>query len=238
MQEPIRNDTPARVVAVQESLVTIRAGWEDGRRMPLKKNEVIYIEPERAGLEGRREKLKAEVLRVRGEFADAQVYEDTGGVAVGDPVAQSGEMLSVVLGPGLLGQVYDGLQNPLESIAIQHGTFLPRGAAMPALDYNKKWSFVPRVQTGARLRAGGLLGTVQEGRFTHKIMVPFDQQGEIEVTWIQEGSVTLDTPVVRIRDRHGREHSLDLTRRWPVRRPLAEYMLRSRDSERLYPHEL
>ncbi len=238
MQEPIRNDTPARVVAVQESLVTIRAGWEDGRRLALKKNEVIYIEPERVGLEGHREKLKAEVLRVRGEFADAQVYEDTGGVAVGDPVAQSGEMLSVVLGPGLLGQVYDGLQNPLESIAIQHGTFLPRGAAMPALDYNKKWSFVPRVQTGARLRAGGLLGTVQEGRFAHKIMVPFDQQGEIEVTWIQEGSVTLDTPVVRIRDRHDREHSLDLTRRWPVRRPLAEYMLRSRDIERLYPHEL
>jgi V/A-type H+-transporting ATPase subunit A len=233
-----RNNTPARVVAVQESLVTIQAGREEDRMLPLKKNEVIYIEPERVGLEGRREKLKAEVLRVRGEFADAQVYEDTAGVAIGDPVEQSGEMLSVVLGPGLLGQVYDGLQNPLESIAIQHGTFLPRGAAMPALDYNKKWSFVPRVQTGARLRAGGLLGTVQEGRFTHKIMVPFDQQGEVEVTWIQEGSVTLDTPVVRVRDQHGHERSLDLTRRWPVRRPLAETMLRSRVSERLYPHEL
>ena len=190
----------ARVVAVQESLVTIRAGREDGRQRPLKKNEVIFIKPERVGLEGRPEALKAEVLRVRGDLADAQVFEDTGGVAVGDPVEQSGEMLSVVLGPGLLGQVYDGLQNPLESIAIQHGTFLPRGAAVAALDFKKKWSFVPRVQTGARLRAGGLLGTVQEGRFTHKIMVPFDQQGEIEVTWIQEGSVTLDTPVVRVRD--------------------------------------
>ena len=238
MQATTRSNTPARVVAVQESLVTIQAGWEDGRQLPLKKNEVIYIEPERPGLEGHREKLKAEVLRVRCDLADAQVFEDTSGVAVGDPVGQSGEMLSVVLGPGLLGQVYDGLQNPLESIAIQHGTFLPRGAAVPALDYNKKWSFVPRVQTGARLRAGGLLGTVQEGRFTHKIMVPFDQQGEIEVTWIQEGSMTLDTPVVRVRDQHGRESSLDLTRRWPVRRPLAEYMLRSRVSERLYPHEL
>jgi len=238
LDEGAQVNTPARVVAVQESLVTIRAGREDGRMLPLKKNEVIYIEPGRPGIEGRREKLKAEVLRVRGDFADAQVYEDTSGVAIGDPVEQSGEMLSVVLGPGLLGQVYDGLQNPLESIAIQHGTFLPRGAAMPALDYNKKWSFVPRVQTGARLRAGGLLGTVQEGRFTHKITVPFDQQGEVEVTWIQEGSVTLDTPVVRVRDRHGKEHSLDLTRRWPVRRPLADYMLRSRISERLYPHEL
>jgi V/A-type H+-transporting ATPase subunit A len=233
-----RCDTPTRVVAVQESLVSIQAGWQDGRLLPLMKNEVVYIQPERVGLEGRRERLKAEVLRVRGDLADAQVFEDTSGVAVGDPVEQSGEMLSVVLGPGLLGQVYDGLQNPLESIAIQHGTFLPRGAHVVPLDFNKKWSFVPRVQTGARLRAGGLLGTVQEGRFTHKILAPFDQQGEIEVTWIQEGSVTLDTPVVRVRDQQGREHSLDLTRRWPVRRPLANHMLRSRVTERLYPHEL
>jgi V/A-type H+-transporting ATPase subunit A len=238
MQATEPRNAPARVVAVQESLVTIRAGWEDGRQLPLKKNEVVYIKPGRVGLEGRQEELKAEVLRVRGDLADAQVFEDTSGVAVGDPVEQSGEMLSVVLGPGLLGQVYDGLQNPLESIAIQHGTFLPRGAAVAALDFNKKWSFVPRVQTGARLLAGGLLGTVQEGRFTHKIMVPFDQQGETEVTWIQEGSVTLDTPVARVRDQHGREHSLDLTRRWPVRRPLADHMLRSRVTERLYPHEL
>jgi V/A-type H+-transporting ATPase subunit A len=146
-------------------------------------------------------------------------------------------MLSVVLGPGLLGQVYDGLQNPLDSIAIQHGTFLPRGADMAPLDFNRKWSFVPRVQSGARLRAGGLLGTVQEGTFTHKIMVPFDQSGEVEVTWIQEGSVTLDTPVVRIREPGGRERALDLTRRWPVRRPLADNMLRSGISERLYPRE-
>jgi V/A-type H+-transporting ATPase subunit A len=225
------------VVAVQESLVTIKAGWTDGHQLALKKNEVVYIQPKRLGLEGRQERLKAEVLRVRGDLADAQVFEDTGGVAVGDPVEQSGEMLSVVLGPGLLGQVYDGLQNPLESIAIQHGTFLPRGAQVAPLDFNKKWSFVPRVQTGARLRAGGLLGTVQEGGFTHKILVPFDQQGEIDVTWIQEGSVTLDTPVVRFRGPRGREHSLDLTRRWPVRRPLADHMLRSRFAERLYPRE-
>jgi V/A-type H+-transporting ATPase subunit A len=232
------DETLARVVAVQESLVTLRAGRQgDGRRLPLKKNEVVYIEPGRVGREGRRESLKAEVLRVRGEFADAQVFEDTTGVAVGDPVRQSGEMLSVVLGPGLLGQVYDGLQNPLDSIAIRHGTFLPRGANMAPLDFNRKWSFVPRVQSGARLRAGGLLGTVQEGTFTHKIMVPFDQPGEVEVTWIQEGSVTLDTPVVRIREPGGRERALDLTRRWPVRRPLADNMLRSGISERLYPRE-
>jgi hypothetical protein len=129
MQAAERGDAPARVVAVQESLVTIQAGWEGGRQLPLKKNEVVFIEPGRPGLEAHRERLEAEVLRVRGDLADAQVFEDTSGVAVGDPVRQSGEMLSVVLGPGLLGQVYDGLQNPLESIAIQHGTFLPRAGA-------------------------------------------------------------------------------------------------------------
>ena len=138
-------------------------------------------------------------------------------------------MLSVTLGPGLLGQVYDGLQNPLENIAIQYGTFLPRGVALQALDSRKKWSFVPKVQTGARLRAGGLLGTVQEGAFVHKIMVPFDQRGEVEVTWIQEGSVTVDTPVARIRDPHGATSvPWTLTQRWPVRRPLTEHLLRTR----------
>jgi V/A-type H+-transporting ATPase subunit A len=86
-------------------------------------------------------------------------------------------MLSMVLGPGLLGQVYDGLQNPLEHIAGHHGTFLPRGVAMDPLDKRKKWSFVPRVQIGVRLSAGGILGTVQEGKFAHKVMVPFEQRG-------------------------------------------------------------
>jgi V/A-type H+-transporting ATPase subunit A len=226
-------DSLARVVSVQESLVTIEAGWRDGQRLPLMKNEVVYILPARAP----GERLKSESLRVRGDLADIQVFEDTSGVAVGDPVEQSGEMLSVLLGPGLLTQIYDGLQNPLEKIAHEYGTFLPRGASTDALDKNKKWSFVPLVRTGARLRAGGILGSVQEGKFSHSIMVPFDQRGEVEVTWIMEGSVTVDTPVVRIRDAQGHEHSLDLTRRWPVRRPLAEDMLRNGGTERFYPKE-
>ena len=228
---------PPRVVAVQESLVTIAAGQADGKPLPLVKNEVVYIEPRRPSETGVQERLKAEVLRVRSGFADIQVFEDTSGVSVGDPVVQSGDLLSVTLGPGLLGQVYDGLQNPLESLAVRHGTFLPRGVEMPPLDLNRKWSFVPKVQVGAVIRAGEVLGTVQEGSFTHKIMAPFDQIGEVEVTWVREGSVTVDTPVVRTRDRHGQERSLDLTRRWPVRRPLADGMMRGRVIERLYPHE-
>lgn len=230
-------DALARVVSVQESLATIEAGWEDGVRRALKKNEVVLILPRRTAPDGRQERLKAEVLRVRGDLADVQVFEDTRGIAIGDPVEQTGEMLSVILGPGLLGQVYDGLQSPLDKIALQHGIFLPRGVDLDPLDRERRWSFVPAVRQGARLQAGGLLGTVAEGRFTHKIMVPFDQTGEVELTWIQEGSVTLDTPVARIRDRQGQERSLDLRQRWPVRRPLTEGLLRERTTERLYPHE-
>ncbi len=240
LQPPMQGNRPdslARVVAVQESLVTIEAGWKDGKRLPLMKNEVLYIRPARAGTEAYTERLKSETLRVRGDLADVQVFEDTSGVAVGDPVEQSGEMLSVVLGPGLLSQIYDGLQNPLEHIAHLHGSFLPRGVDLDALDQHKKWSFVPQVQTGARLRAGGILGTVQEGKFAHRIMVPFDEPGEVEVAWIMGGSVTVDTPVVRIRNSAGQECALDLTRRWPVRRPLVEDMLRNRGMERFYPKE-
>jgi V/A-type H+-transporting ATPase subunit A len=238
-QEPLdtQEDSPARVVSVQEGLATIEAGWVGGQRTSLTKNEVVYIEPRRPGSNSHTERLKAEVLRVRGSLADVQVFEDTGGVSIGDPVAQSEELLSVMLGPGLLGQVFDGLQNPLENIAGAHGVFLPRGVDLEALDSKKKWSFVPWVQSGARLRAGGVLGSVQEGSFSHKIMVPFDQPDEVEVTWIQEGSVTVDTPVARVRDHHGVEHSVNLLQRWPVRRPLAEQMLRQRTAERLYPSE-
>ncbi|MCG6863337.1 MAG: V-type ATP synthase subunit A, partial [Chromatiaceae bacterium] len=228
---------PARVVAVQDGLVTIEAGSAGGRDLPLVKNEVAFILPRRAAAEGRQERLEAEVLRVRGREADLQVFEDTSGVAVGDPVEQTGELLSVELGPGLLGQVYDGLQNPLEDLALAHGLFLPRGVELDALERNRKWSFVPRVETGSRLRAGDALGAVQEGYLTHLIMVPFDEPGEVEVTWIQEGSVTVDTPVVRIRGANGEERSLSLLRRWPVRRPLPEQMLRTRVAERRFPHE-
>ena len=225
---------PARVVAVQEDIVTIKMAPTDGR--PLTKNEVVYISPQRRN-EGRTEKLKAEVLRVRGYEADAQVFESTRGVGIGDPVEQTGQLLSVSLGPGLLGQVYDGLQNPLDLLAVSYGTFLPRGVDVKALDERKKWSFVPTVHLGAQLKAGDTLGTVQEGRFRHKIMVPFDQPGEVELIWIQQGSFTVSTPIARIRETNGREHTLDMTQQWPVRRAVPQRLLTQRFSERLYPDE-
>ena len=224
----------ARVVAVQEDLVTIKMAESHPR--PIVKNEVVYICPQRQS-EGRTEKLKAEVLRVRGQEADAQVFESTRGVGIGDPVEQTGELLSVTLGPGLLSQVYDGLQNPLEELAEGYGNFLPRGAYVSALHQGKKWSFVPVVEFGARLKAGDTIGTVREGRFTHKIMIPFDEPEEVTVTWIQQGNFNIVTPIARIKDQSGKERHLTLTQQWPVRRSLPQQLLKKRLSERLYPEE-
>lgn len=228
-------DYPTRVIGVQESLVRIEAGIREGQAVPMLKNEVVYILPTRTDGNRADVRLKAEILRVKGRFADVQVFEDTSGVAIGDRVEQSGELLSVSLGPGLLGKVYDGLQNPLEDLARNYGTFLPKGVDLPALDQTRKWSFIPTVQQQDRLGAGDVLGTVQEGRFNHKIMVPFDLKGKVEVTWIQEASVTVDTPVVRLRTEKGEERTLTLEQRWPVRKPLTTDMFRARQCERLYP---
>ncbi len=219
------SSTEARVTGVKGNIVTME--YESGALM---KNEVAYI---RVG----EERLKAEVLRIRGKRADMQVFEDTAAIRVGDPVELSGELLSVTLGPGLLGKIYDGLQNPLEVLASEHGFFLPRGVQVEPLDTVHKWSFVPAVRAGDRLKAGGILGTVQEGRYNHKIMVPFARKGEVEVTWIQGGSFTVQDPVARISDQEGREELITLQQRWPVRRPLPEYLLHQGLSDRLFPSE-
>jgi len=224
----------ARIVSVQESLVSIET--LAGSKQPLTKNEVVYILPTRREAKYQ-ERLKAEILRINGSVADAQVYESTVGVAVGDLVEQSGEMLSVELGPGLLGQVYDGLQNPLDKLASEFGYFLPRGVESPALDKNSKWAFTPIVQTGAVLHASSVIGTVPERGYTHKIMVPFDIQEEVVVTWIQEGNVTVDEPVAKIKLASGKERSLTLKQRWPVRKALPKNLLKQNIAERKYPQE-
>lgn len=217
--------TRARVVAVRDNVVTVEVS--DG---PLVKNEVGYI------LLGD-QRLKAETLRVRGRTAEMQVFEDTRGLAVGAPVELTGEMLSVLLGPGLLGQVFDGLQNPLDVVAQQGGFFLPRGLDISALDPEKRWSFTPSVSVGAQVHAGQPLGTVQERAFVHKIMVPFDIVGAAEVTWIRPGAFPVGEVVARVQTEQG-ERQVALAQRWPVRRPLPEKMLRQRISERLYPSQL
>lgn len=228
----------ARIVAVQDDLVEIEVlEQEDGAPGILTKNEVVFILPTKPGAGGRQERLKAEVLRVRGTTADAQVYESTQGIAVGDPVEQSGQLLSVELGPGLLGQVYDGLQAPLQRTADAYGIFLPRGADVDALDAAAKWSFSPVKKVGDEVRAGDVLGTVPEGRFAHKIMVPFNWTGTYKIVWIQEGAARVHDRVVRLTDETGHEHGLSLSQKWPVRRALSGDLLKRAVSRRMFPDE-
>jgi V/A-type H+-transporting ATPase subunit A len=184
------------------------------------------------------DKLKSEVLRVYGNTADIQVFEETAGVKVGDSVELTRQMLSVMLGPGLLGSIYDGLQIPLYDMADRYGYFLKRGVQLDPFDMSKPWPFHPTCQIGDRLSAGDVLGTVQERKTTHKIMVSFDEPGEVEVLRIEEGHFTVQDAVARVRDARGRQRTLRLMQPWAVRQPLTTNMIRRRLIERKYPAEL
>jgi V/A-type H+-transporting ATPase subunit A len=219
----------AAISAVQEDIVRIRL--TDPSQQQMVKNEVVYVLPRRQP----GERLKAEVLRVMGDEADAQVYESTGGIGLDDPVEQTGRLLSVKLGPGLLGQVFDGLQNPLEVLAQGHGVFLPRGVQAPGLDPSAKWSFTASVRIGDKVSGGDVIGTVPERTITHKIMVPFDVDEPVEVTWIRDGSVTVDEPIARVRDAAGGERELTLAQEWPVRVNLTQDLFTRGASVRVYP---
>jgi V/A-type H+-transporting ATPase subunit A len=222
-EEPHPDGRRARVVAVRESLVTVDFG--DAR---LRKNEVGFV---RVG----EERLMAEVLRIQGRHADLQVFEDTRGVRAGDEVEMSGQLLSVELGPGMLGQVYDGLQNPLDTLAQRHGFFLPRGVRLPALDRERRWHFVPSLRIGDPVSAGRIVGTTREGHFEHRVMAPFDLAGAATVSWIGEGNVGVGDAVARLRDARGQERSVFLSVSWPVRRSIPAALLRRHEAERLYP---
>ena len=221
----LTSTSEALVIGVNGNVVTVEA--TEGS---IVKNEVAYVC-------GGDQKLTGEGLRIHGRTADLQVFEETEGVKVGDRVEFSGELLSVTLGPGLLGTIYDGLQNPLKTLAIEDGFFLRRGRYVAALDSQQKWEFKATRRVGEKLKAGDILGTVQERRITHKIMVPFAEPGEVELTSISSGSFSVDEPIARIRDTFGRQRSLGMTQTWPVRRPLPSAMLRRRLVERLYPSE-
>jgi V/A-type H+/Na+-transporting ATPase subunit A len=217
------NSTPeACVIGVTGNIVSIESD------APIMKNSVAFVHVGDA-------QLKGEVLRVQGRRADLQIFEETQGVRVGDRVALTTEMLSATLGPGLLGMVYDGLQNPLAALAKRDGFFLVRGKSVAPLDLTQRWPFVPSRKAGERVRAGDVIGTVQERRFVHKIMLPFSEPGNVELTSIQGGEFTVNEPVARVRDAAGRPRELTLSQAWPVRRPLPERLLRRGLCERRYP---
>ena len=170
------------------------------------------------------EKLKSEVIRVKGKRADLQVFEDTLDVKVGDKVEFSSELLSVELAPGLLGQIYDGLQNPLPLLAQAHGFFLKRGAYLKPLDEQQKWEFTPVVKKGDRVRAGVTLGTVPEKMFKHRIMAPFRQEGELEVIDIvSKGSYTIKDKIATLKDANDKTFDVTMTQVWPVKMPIRAY---------------
>ncbi|MCI4324983.1 MAG: V-type ATP synthase subunit A [Thermoplasmata archaeon] len=161
--------------------------------------------------------LVGEIIRLVGDTATVQVYEDTTGVRPGDPVETTGQALSVELGPGLLQSIYDGVQRPLEVLQKNLGDFITRGFVAPPLDETKKWEFTPVAKIGASVTPGTIIGTVQETPLIlHKIMVPPGVSGTIED--LKAGSFTIRETIGSIRTASGRQ-PLTLTQKWVVRIP-------------------
>jgi len=174
-------------------------------------------------------RLKAEVIRVRGDVADLQVFEDTTDLRIGSPVEFSRELLSVELGPGLLGSIYDGLQNPLPDLAAECGFFLQRGKYLAPLNRDKTWSFTPEVKQGDIVTAAQTIGTVPEGIFKHRIMVPFRLNGAYKVEKIAPaGSYKVTQAIATLVGEGGDRHELTLIQRWPVKMPIKAYAERLR----------
>lgn len=165
--------------------------------------------------------LKGEVIEIIGSQAKIQVYEDTRGISLGTEVQFTGELLEAELGPGLLTSIFDGLQNPLVSVAERAGLFLPRGLYLPPLDKELHWDYEPVAKIGDVLERGDTLGKTLEGRFHHSIMIPFSHYGRYKITWqIHTGSYTSDTVVAKAVDETGEEHSFTMIQKWPIKLPL------------------
>ncbi len=212
-------ENKGKVVSINGNLVSVQF---DGN---VSMNEICFVKVEDTA-------LKSEVIRIRGNIAQIQVYEMTGGIKCGDEVEFTGDMLSVELGPGLLGQIYDGLQNPLPVLAEQAGWFLERGNYADGLNDKKLWEFTPTANVGDVLRAGDYVGTVPEGAFTHKIFIPFYLLGTYKVKSVaQKGEYTVNETVAVITDERGKEINITMSFKWPVKRAIKCY------SERLAPTE-
>jgi len=167
-------------------------------------------------------RLLSEVIRVRGSVADLQVFEETRGLRIGDDVEFQEKMLSVTLGPGLLGKVYDGLQNPLNELAEQTGYFLQAGVYLDGLPADVKWAFTPKVKPGDTVQAADTLGTVPEGIFDHHIMAPFDLKEEMTVAEVAaEGEYTVNDQMAVLTSGSGERRPVTMAQDWPVKRALS-----------------
>ena len=214
-------ETTGKIVGVNGNMITVAF---DGA---VAQNEVGYA---CIVQEGATQRLMSEIVRIRGRLADMQVFEDTRDLQIGDEVTFTGNLLAAELGPGLLKQIYDGLQNPLPQLAEQCGFFLQRGTYLKALDRKTQWAFSPVAKPGDRVTAGETLGTVPEGIFKHRIMVPFVFRGVYHVKSVAPaGSYTVEHEVAVLTDADGKDHSVQMMQRWPVKLPITCF------AERLKP---
>ncbi|MDY3131923.1 MAG: V-type ATP synthase subunit A [Treponema sp.] len=212
-------DTKAKVVGINGNMVTIE--FEGSVSM----NEVGYV-----NVDGK--KLRGEIIRIRGNKAQMQIFEMTQGIKAGDTVDLIGDLLCAELGPGLLGQTFDGLQNPLPLVAEKAGFFLERGVYVDSLPRDKKWEWTPTAKPGDKVVRGDSIGSVPEGPFTHKILVPFDLLGMYTVKSVTPaGSYTIEDTVAVVTDEKGKDHQLKMAFKWPVKRAVDCY------AERLAPSE-
>jgi V/A-type H+/Na+-transporting ATPase subunit A len=212
-------DTKAKVVGVNGNMISISF---DGN---IAMNEVGYVKVDD-------KELKGEVIRIRGSVAQMQIYEMTNGIKAGDTVIFTGDLLCAQLGPGLLGQIYDGLQNPLPLVAEKAGFFLERGVYVNSLSKELKWDFTPTAKPGDTVYRGDAIGSVPEGPFTHKILIPFDMYGTYTIKEITPaGSYSIEDTMAVLEDEKGRTHKITMTFKWPVKRAVDCY------AERLAPTE-
>ncbi|WP_270738072.1 V-type ATP synthase subunit A [Streptococcus anginosus] len=171
--------------------------------------------------------LIGEIIEMRRDEASIQVYEETSGLGPGEPVETTGSPLSVELGPGLISQMFDGIQRPLARFqTVTQSDFLVRGVQLPHLNRETEWDFVPCLEIGAEVTAGDILGTVQETELVvHRILVPIGVSGR--VTKIEAGSYTVDQPVYEIEQADGSIFVGSLMQKWPVRRgrPFAQKLI-------------
>jgi V/A-type H+/Na+-transporting ATPase subunit A len=162
-------------------------------------------------------RLFGEIIGLKDNRASIQVYEQTEGVGPGEPVVNTGEQLSVELGPGLMRQIYDGIQRPLDVIAKAHGDFIARGIEEPGISHSKKWKFVPTAKPGETVSGGARLGWVDETEIVkHWIMVPPGLSGTLR--GLSAGEYTISEAIGSLVDGQGASHELRLSQKWPVRR--------------------
>jgi V/A-type H+/Na+-transporting ATPase subunit A len=164
-------------------------------------------------------KLIGEVIRLTGDIAFIQVYESTSGLRPGEPVVGTGQPLSVMLGPGIIGKIYDGIQRPLDEIAKKSGSFISKGIATTPVDMKKKYRFLPKVRVGDNVTAGSVLGTVEETPLLiHSILVPPNSRGGKITNISSEGDYDLEQSICTV-ENNGKKSQLMMYHKWPVRKP-------------------